>query len=166
MDNRLLEDVADTAPFKWNGANPNLETECGPRTEKFFYRSESYDGWELADLVTLHQVDAAPAQPLPAANGELTAAQERGKAIFERDAQQGWRADSGGESVPRLPLRAALHQPADVRCGTGKPTDRSPADRHSAVEQHRADRAVSARRFGAHPRGDLDCVQPRRTGTG
>ena len=44
VDNRLLEDVADTAPFKWNGGNPNLETECGPRTEKFFYRSQSYNG--------------------------------------------------------------------------------------------------------------------------
>ena len=44
VDNRLLEDVGDTAPFKWNGGNPNLETECGPRTEKFFYRSQSYDG--------------------------------------------------------------------------------------------------------------------------
>ncbi len=52
MDNRLLEDVEARSPFKWNGGNPNLETECGPRTEKFFYRSESYDGWELADLVS------------------------------------------------------------------------------------------------------------------
>ena len=61
VDNRLLEDVADTAPFKWNGGNPNLETECGPRTEKFFYRSESYDGGELADLVSY--IKSMPLRP-------------------------------------------------------------------------------------------------------
>src|ERR1019366_8732471 len=42
VDNRLLEDVADTAPYKWNGGNPDLETECGARTEKYFYRAQSY----------------------------------------------------------------------------------------------------------------------------
>ena len=44
VDNRLLEDIDGTEPFKWNGSNPNLETECGPRTEKYFYRSQSYNG--------------------------------------------------------------------------------------------------------------------------
>ena len=37
VDNRSLEDLAGTEPFKWNGGNPDLPTECGPRTEKFFY---------------------------------------------------------------------------------------------------------------------------------
>jgi YVTN family beta-propeller protein len=41
VDNRLLEDVDGTEPFKWNGGNPDLETECGPRTEKYFYRTAS-----------------------------------------------------------------------------------------------------------------------------
>ena len=34
VDNRPIEAVKDTEPFKWNGGNPNLPTECGPRTEK------------------------------------------------------------------------------------------------------------------------------------
>src|ERR1039458_880018 len=84
VDNRLLEDVDGTEPFKWNGGNPDLETECGPRTEKYFYRSQSYSREELGDLVGY--IKSMPLRPnryrLP--NGELTAAQERGKDIFER----------------------------------------------------------------------------------
>ena len=52
VDNRSIEDISSTEPFKWNGGNPNLQTECGPRTEKFFYRSQSYNEQELADLDT------------------------------------------------------------------------------------------------------------------
>ena len=36
VDNRSLENLAGTEPFKWNGGNPDMPTECGPRTEKFF----------------------------------------------------------------------------------------------------------------------------------
>ena len=46
VDNRLLEDLSGTEPFKWNGGNPNMPTECGPRTEKYFYRSQSYNDQE------------------------------------------------------------------------------------------------------------------------
>jgi YVTN family beta-propeller protein len=88
VDNRSLEDVSQTAPFKWNGGNPDLETECGPRTERFFYRSEGYNREELADLVVY--IKGIPLRPnryrLP--DGELTAAQERGKTIFERTARR------------------------------------------------------------------------------
>src|SRR5208283_1977780 len=84
VDNRSLESLAGTEPFKWNGGNPDMPTECGPRTEKFFYRSQSYTPQELIDLVTF--VYSLPYRPnryrLP--NGEPTPAQERGKAIFER----------------------------------------------------------------------------------
>lgn len=124
VDNRLLEDVADTAPFKWNGANPNLETECGPRTEKYFYRSESYDGWQLSDLVSY--IKSMPLRPNRYRTSELTAAQERGKAIFERTRKK------DGTPIPAMNQCAVCHsgphytdqQLANV--GTGKPTDRSP----------------------------------------
>jgi len=126
VDNRLLEDVAETAPFKWNGSNPNLETECGPRTEKFFYRSESYDGWQLADLVSY--IKAMPLRPnrYKLASGELTPAQERGKAIFERTRTK------SGAPIPESNQCAVCHSGrhytnqklADV--GSGKATDRSP----------------------------------------
>jgi len=93
LDNRLLEDIKDTAPFKWNGGNPNLPTECGPRTEKYFWRSENYDDRTLADLTAY--VNSLPARPnrwrLP---GGLTPAEERGKAIFERS------VDNFGKPIP------------------------------------------------------------------
>jgi YVTN family beta-propeller protein len=88
VDNRPIEDVKDTEPFKWNGGNPNLPTECGPRTEKYFWRAENYDSLTLTDLVVY--VRGLPPRPnrwrLP--GGELTAAQERGHALFVREADK------------------------------------------------------------------------------
>jgi YVTN family beta-propeller protein len=126
VDNRLLEDVADTAPFKWNGGNPDLETECGPRTEKFFYRSQSYSPAELADLVSF--IKSIPLRPnrFRLANGELTPSQERGRDIFERTRRK------DGKPIPDELQCPVCHsgphytnrQLTDV--GSGKPTDRSP----------------------------------------
>ena len=84
VDNKLLEDIKDVAPYKWNGGNPNIPTECGPRTEKYFWRSENYDDRTLTDLVLY--IRSLPARPnrWRSPDGELTPAQERGKAIFER----------------------------------------------------------------------------------
>jgi YVTN family beta-propeller protein len=126
VDNRSIEDLSGTEPFKWNGGNPNMATECGPRTEKFIYRSQSFDSKELADLVTF--VMALPLRPnryrLP--GGELTAAQERGKAIFERTTFK------DGHPIPQENQCGTCHSGpkhtntklSDV--GSGKPTDRSP----------------------------------------
>jgi YVTN family beta-propeller protein len=87
VDNKMLEDIKDIGPYKWNGANPNIPTECGPRTEKYFWRSEQYDDLTLADLALY--IRSIPPEPnrwrLP---GGLTPAQERGKALFERSADK------------------------------------------------------------------------------
>ena len=84
VDNKLLEGVKDTEPYKWTGTNPNIPTECGPRTEKFFWRSENYDDLTLTDLA----VYVRSLEPRPnrwrLANGEQTPAQEHGQALFER----------------------------------------------------------------------------------
>ena len=126
VDNRAIEDVANTAPFKWNGGNPDLYTECGPRTERFFFRSQGFRDADLADLITY--VGSIPLRPnryrLP--NGEFTEAQERGKAIFERTRRK------DGTPIPEQNQCPVCHsgkyytnrQLADV--GSGKPTDRSP----------------------------------------
>jgi YVTN family beta-propeller protein len=123
--NRLLEDIKNTAPYKWNGGNPNLPTECGPRTEKYFWRSENYSDLQLADLVLY--IRSLPARPnrwrLP--EGELTPAQERGKAIFER------KVDKFGEPIPETNRCSFCHsgplgtdnKSFDV--GTGKASDHS-----------------------------------------
>lgn len=126
VNNRSLENLAGTEPFKWNGGNPDMPTECGPRTEKYFFRSQSFNQQQLTDLVTF--VFSLPYRPnrsrLP--NGELTPAQERGKAIFERTKYK------NGKPIPDSNQCATCHsgpkytnqQQVDV--GTGKPTDRSP----------------------------------------
>jgi YVTN family beta-propeller protein len=126
VDNRQLEDIGGTAPYKWNGGNPDLQTECGPRTERFFFRSQGFRGQDLEDLATY--VTSIPLRPnryrLP--NGELTPAQERGKATFERTAKK------DGAPIPEGNQCFVCHsgpyytnlQLEDV--GTGKPTDRSP----------------------------------------
>ncbi len=84
VDNKMLEDIKDIAPYKWNGANPNIPTECGPRTEKYFWRSENYDDLQLTDLVMY--IRSLPARPnrWRQADGALSPAQERGQAIFDR----------------------------------------------------------------------------------
>jgi len=94
VDNRLIEDIKDTEPFKWNGGNPNIPTECGPRTEKYFWRSEQYDNLTLADLsIYIRSLHARPnrwRQP----GYELTPAQQRGKALFARG------LDKFGKAIP------------------------------------------------------------------
>jgi YVTN family beta-propeller protein len=80
--NRTLRGIAETAPFKWNGHNPDLETQCGPRIAKFLFHSEGFNSVQLADLVTF--IKAIPLSPNRhlATDGQLTPAQERGKTIF------------------------------------------------------------------------------------
>jgi len=126
VDNRLLENLAGTEPFKWNGGNPDMPTECGPRTEKFFFRSQSFNQQQLTDLVTF--VYSLPYRPnrFRFANGELTPAQERGKGIFDRT-----QTKKGGP-IPEANQCTYCHggpkytNQKQVDVGTGRSTDRSP----------------------------------------
>ena len=125
VDNRPIEDVKDTEPFKWNGGNPNLPTECGPRTEKYFWRAENYDSLTLTDLVVY--VRGLPARPnrwrLP--GRELTATQERGQALFVRD------VDKFGNLIPEANRCVYCHSgpkgtnQKSFDVGTKKVTDNS-----------------------------------------
>ena len=84
VDNKLVEGIKDTEPYKWNGGNPNIPTECGPRTEKYFWRSENYDDLTLADLATyVRSLEPRPNR-FRVPGSDLTPAPDRGKAIFER----------------------------------------------------------------------------------
>ncbi|MFZ0687570.1 MAG: beta-propeller fold lactonase family protein [Terriglobales bacterium] len=126
VDNRLIEDLSGTEPFKWNGGNPSMAQECGPRTEMYFYRSQSYSPTELADLVGY--IYSLPPRPnrfrLP--DGQLTAAQERGKDIFERT------VNKFGKTIPEANQCGYCHSgpkhtsQKSFDVGTGKWTDRSP----------------------------------------
>ena len=125
VDNRLLEDVKDTEPYKWNGGNPNLPTECGPRTEKYFWRSENYDDRTLADLTAY--INSLPPRPnrwrMP--GNELTPAQERGEVIFDRI------VDNFGKPIPLENRCSYCHSgpkgtsQKSFDVGTKKPTDNS-----------------------------------------
>ena len=82
--NRTLRGIRETAPYKWNGHNPDLATQCGPRIAKFLFRSEGFNAQELEALVTyVNNIPLPPNRHL-APDGHLTESQERGKAIFYR----------------------------------------------------------------------------------
>jgi cytochrome c peroxidase len=125
VDNKLLEGVKNTEPFKWNGGNPNLPTECGPRTEKYFWRAENYDDLTLTDLVVY--VRNMPTRPnrLRQPGGVLTEAQERGRQLFVRD------TDKFGKPIPETNRCVYCHSgPKGTNqkifdVGTKKPTDNS-----------------------------------------
>lgn len=81
LDNRSLQGVAGTGPFKWNGRNPTLEVQCGPRFAKVLMRTEPFPPRELRDLTTFIQ-SLPPPRVARNKEGKLTIAQERGRAIF------------------------------------------------------------------------------------
>ena len=126
VDNRAMESLMGTQPFKWNGGNPDLPTECGPRTEKYFYRSQSYDSKQLTDLVSY--VLSLPSRPnrYRSADGELTAAQERGKAVFERVKYKDGRPIPENNRCPSCHNGPKYTSNKAFDVGTGKKTDRSP----------------------------------------
>ena len=123
VDNKMLEDIKNIAPYKWNGGNPNIPTECGPRTEKYFWRSENYDDLTLTDLVMY--IRSLPPRPnrWRLLGNEFSPAQERGKALFERD------VDKFGKPIPETNRCSYCH--SDPRgtnrklfdVGTRKATD-------------------------------------------
>jgi YVTN family beta-propeller protein len=126
VDNRSLENLAGTEPFKWNGGNADMPTECGPRTEKFFFRSQSFTQQQLTDLVTF--VYSLPYRPNRnrLANGELTPDQERGKAIFERTTTKKGVVIAEGNQCTYCHSGPKYTSQKQVDVGTGKLTDRSP----------------------------------------
>jgi YVTN family beta-propeller protein len=125
VDNRLIEDLRGTEPFKWNGGNPTLVKECGIRTEMYFWRSENYDDRTLTDLVLY--IRSLPSRPnrFRAADGALTPAQERGRAIFDRT------VDKLGQPIPETNRCATCHSgpkgtsQKSFDVGTGKSVDNS-----------------------------------------
>ena len=126
VDNRSLENLAGTEPFKWNGGNPDMPTECGPRTERYFFRSQSFNDQQLTDLVTY--VYSLPYRPnrYRASDGELTPAQERGKAIFERTRLKNGAAIAERNQCTYCHSGPKYTSQKQIDVGTGKPTDRSP----------------------------------------
>ena len=84
VDNRTLRGVAYTGPFKWTGKNPTLARQEGPRAAQLFFRSHGFEGKDRDAVVAF--IESIPLPPNRCTNpdGTLTAAQQRGKVVFER----------------------------------------------------------------------------------
>ncbi len=113
--NRTLRGIAETAPYKWNGKNPDLATQCGPRIAKFLFRSEGFNTQELEDVVAFLRSIPLPPNRHLGPDGQLTEAQERGRRVFYRT-----RTNDGREI------------PSGNRCDTCHPADTHYTNKTSA----------------------------------
>jgi YVTN family beta-propeller protein len=84
VDNRSLRGIFDTAPFKWEGTNPSLKRQCGPRLAVFFTRIDPFTPEDLDALD--HYITTIPRPPnrYRTLGEDLTPPQRRGKAVYER----------------------------------------------------------------------------------
>jgi YVTN family beta-propeller protein len=83
VDNRTLRGINDTPPFKWEGTNPSLKRQCGPRLAAFFTRADPFTAEQAAALD--RYIVTIPRPPNRYRTGDaLTPAQRSGKALFER----------------------------------------------------------------------------------
>lgn len=104
LDNRSLQGVAGTGPFKWNGKNATLEIQCGPRFAKVLMRTEPFPPHQLKDLTTFIQALPPPRLTRQAA-AKLTPAEERGRAIFYAT------KTPGGAEIPVAKRCVTCHPP-------------------------------------------------------
>ncbi len=105
VENRTLFSIDGTSPFKWNGKNPNLQTQDGPRTARDSFRSQGLRSTEVNDLVTYLLALRLPRNPHLARDGQLTEAQASGQAIFFRDKTM------EGKLIPPLDRCYTCHSP-------------------------------------------------------
>ena len=85
VDNRTLRGILDTAPFKWEGTNPSLQRQCGPRLAVFFTRLAPFTPEQLDALDYYVTTIPRPPNRFRPLGAALTPAQRRGKEIFQRD---------------------------------------------------------------------------------
>ena len=84
VDNRTLRGILDTAPFKWEGTNPSLQRQCGPRLAVFFTRIQPFTPDELSALDLYISTITRPPNRYRPLGADLTPAQRRGRTVFER----------------------------------------------------------------------------------
>ncbi len=104
VDNRTLRGVLDTAPFKWEGTNPTLARECGPRLSVFFTRIQPFTPEELSALVNYISTIPRPPNRYRPLGAELTRAQRRGRDVFFRMMK------NSGEEIPHGNRCATCHR--------------------------------------------------------
>jgi YVTN family beta-propeller protein len=105
VENRTLYSIEGTEPFKWNGRNPDLETQDGPRTAMYIFRSQGFSSGEVEDLVGYIFSLRLGKNPHLAIDGHLTDAQTRGQTLFFRE------KTNSGEPVSPLQQCPTCHSP-------------------------------------------------------
>jgi YVTN family beta-propeller protein len=102
VETRSLRGIRQTAPFKWNGKNPDLATQCGPRFAMVLTRTDPFAPEDLADLVTF--IESIPRSPHRQPEA-LAEARERGRELFFRD------VTAAGETIPVANRCPTCHRP-------------------------------------------------------
>lgn len=105
VDNRTLRGILDTAPFKWEGTNPSLSRQCGPRLAVFFTRIQPFTPEELSALDYFICTIPRPPNRHRPVGAELTEAQRRGKLMFQRT------VDNSGQPIPMVKRCTNCHFP-------------------------------------------------------
>jgi YVTN family beta-propeller protein len=101
-----LRDIGDTPPYKWNGKNQTVYKQDGMRFSTVLTRTEQFSYKDLDALVAYILTDIHyPPNLQYNPNGELTEAQLRGKAIFERV------KDNFGNVIPENNRCITCHRP-------------------------------------------------------
>jgi YVTN family beta-propeller protein len=105
VDNRTLRGVLDTAPFKWEGTNPSLKRQCGPRLAVFFTRTDPFSADELDALDAYICTIPQPPNRYRGVGERLTPAQRRGKEVYERTTA------NDGRPIPEINRCITCHAP-------------------------------------------------------
>jgi len=122
LDNRTLQGVGKTEPFKWIGKNPSLEVQCGPRFARVLMRTDPIPPADLKDL-TAYLESLPPPRWERKQQLELTPAQERGRRLFFAT------VTPAGQPIPRDRQCHTCHRPPLFTnrllssVGTKAPTD-------------------------------------------
>ncbi len=103
---QTLRDIGDIPPYKWNGKNQTIYKQDGMRFSMVLTRTEAFSHKELDALVAHIETGIEnPPNLRYNPNGELTAAQQRGKEIFYRD------YDNFGKEIPEDNRCYTCHPP-------------------------------------------------------
>lgn len=102
VETRSLRGIRDTAPFKWNGKNPDLATQCGPRFARVLTRSDPFTPARLGHLVAF--IESLPLLPRRFPD-ELAEARERGRKLFFRE------RTNAGKPIPVAQRCQTCHRP-------------------------------------------------------
>jgi cytochrome c peroxidase len=105
VDNRTLRGINDMAPYKWEGLNPTLSRQCGPRLAVFFSRIDPFPPDQLSALDTYITTIPRPPNRYRKLNEKLTPSQRRGKKLFERSMA------NDGRMIPRENRCITCHPP-------------------------------------------------------